>query len=69
MSDNRFDITFLRGPRDLSPWQIGSSAISRQTQSPQVEREALVARALFPVRTQELERFPNATFELKGWNR
>jgi len=67
----RFDITFIRGPRDHSPWKQGSQAIQRLTNSPQAEKEAVQARALFepadPQGDSKAARFPNAAFELKGW--
>jgi hypothetical protein len=65
----RFDVTFIRGPRDMSPWRRASRQIFLLTNSPQNGEEALRCRTAY----QELRhgapcdlRFPNAIYQEKG---
>ena len=67
----RYDVTFIRGPRDVSPWKQAARQISLLTNSPQSAETAMQARSRFTKKEQNIdsERFPNAMYELKGWVR
>lgn len=67
----RYDVTFIRGPRDVSPWKQAARQISLLTNSPQSEETAMQARNRFTEKAQNIdtEKFPNAMYVLKGWDR
>lgn len=66
----RYDVTFIRGPRDVSPWKQAARQISLLTSSPQSAETAMQARSRFTKKEQnsDSERFPNAMYERKGWD-
>ena len=67
----RYDVTFIRGPRDISPWKQAARQITLLTNSPQVAETAMRARARYAEKAQNIETamFPNAIYELKGRDR
>ncbi|MFD2168897.1 hypothetical protein [Tumebacillus lipolyticus] len=70
MSDEKFDVTFIRGPRDVSPWKQAAREFSLANGRLQTERGALHARAGYLEQRHEInsENFPNASFHQKGRN-
>ena len=71
MADNRFDVTFIRGPRDLSPWKKASRELAMLKNSPQNDEDALRARTAYQEKRDQLvvERYPNAMYQQKGSKR
>lgn len=71
MSDNRFDVTFIRGPRDLSPWKKANRELMMITNSPQIDEDALRSRTAYGEKRDRLviERYPNAMYQQKGSKR
>lgn len=68
---DRFDVTFIRGPRDVSPWKQAARRLTLLTNSPQNEADALQARITYPEKRDGVhaERYPNATYQEKGRDR
>lgn len=71
MSDTRFDVTFIRGPRDVSAWKKANRELSMLQNSPQNNEDALRARAAYREKRDEIvvERYPNAMYQQKGSKR
>jgi len=71
MSDTRFDVTFIRGPRDVSPWKKANRELAMLHNSPQNDEDALRSRTVYREKRDELEieRFPNAMYQQKGSKR
>jgi hypothetical protein len=70
MSREKFDVTFIRGPRDVSPWKQAARELSLLTGRLQTDEEAMRARSGFVEKRHEIacEKYPNATYFLKGRN-
>jgi hypothetical protein len=74
-ADSRFDVTFIRGPRDVSPWKRTSHQMFLRTNSRQIEEDAFHARASYHEQRDEkrgrngLDLFPNAMYQEKGRKR
>jgi len=71
MSDNRFDVTFIRGPRDLSPWRKANRELAMLHNSPQTDEDARRSRTAYSQKRDQLnvERYPNAMYQQKGSKR
>ena len=71
MSGNRFDVTFIRGPRDVAPWTQAARRLNLLTNSPQNDEDALRARSAYSEKRVGFhsERFPNAIYQEKGRDR
>ncbi|TCP59589.1 hypothetical protein EV586_101818 [Tumebacillus sp. BK434] len=69
MAQDRFDVTFIRGPRDVSPWRRAAREMTLGTRL-QTEEAALQARSGYREQRDEIhtEKFPNATYFRKGRN-
>jgi hypothetical protein len=60
---NKFDVTFLRGPRDLTPWKKHGRQLAMLTASPQNDEDALRARVAYREKRDDeydMRKFPNA---------
>lgn len=68
MSNERFDVTFIRGPRDVSPWKRAGRQIELLTNSPQNGEDALRAQTAFEEKRHpgQQQRFPNAIYQERG---
>lgn len=71
MSGTRFDVTFIRGPRDVAPWTQAARRLNLLMNSPQNDEDALRARVAYPEKRAgfRLEAFPNAIHQEKGRDR
>ena len=71
MASERFDVTFIRGPRDVAPWKEAARRMTFATNSPQVELDALQARRAYGHQRDglRLEQYPNAIYQEKGRER
>lgn len=71
MSNERFDVTFIRGPRDVSPWKKAARQIELLTNSPQNGETAIRAQTAFEEKRQAMPNnlFPNAMYQEKGRER
>ncbi|HEU4964068.1 MAG TPA: hypothetical protein VFV52_09505 [Bacilli bacterium] len=67
----RFDVTYIRGRRDVSDWKRASREIDLLLRSPQVDEDVMRARTAHAERRQDsrLELFPNAIYFGKGRDR
>lgn len=71
MPPERFDVTFIRGPRDLSPWKRAARQIELQTNSPQIGADALHAQTAHEKQRHpgKQELFPNVVYQERGRDR
>ncbi|KEO82367.1 hypothetical protein [Tumebacillus flagellatus] len=71
MSGDKFDVTFIRGPRDVTPWKQAARRLNLLTNSPQNDEDALRARTAFREKRDGFrpEQYPNAIYQEKGRNR
>lgn len=69
MMTERFDVTFIRGPRDVSPWKQASRLLAMHHNSPQNGTDARVSRDSYHSQRDGSScdtRFPNAIYQEKG---
>ncbi|MGZ4163710.1 MAG: hypothetical protein ACXVDB_05635 [Tumebacillaceae bacterium] len=68
MANERFDVTFIRGPRDVSPWKRAGRQIELLTGSTQNGEDSLRAQTAFEEKRQpkQNEMFPNAIYQERG---
>lgn len=71
MSGIRFDVTFIRGPRDVAPWTQAARRLYVLTNSPQHDEDALRARIAYSDKRDgfRAERYPNVIYQEKGRDR
>ena len=65
----RFDVTFIRGRRDVSPWKQAHRQLSLLHNSPQNGEVALRSRVAYHEQRNGEKgdsRFPNAIYQEKG---
>ncbi|ASS75018.1 hypothetical protein CIG75_08475 [Tumebacillus algifaecis] len=70
MSQDQFEVTFIRGPRDVSPWKRAARELAMATERLQTAETALQARNRYVEKRHEIacEKYPNAIYTLKGRN-
>lgn len=69
MMTERFDVTFIRGPRDVSPWRKASRELAMYHNSPQNGTDARISRTAYHSQRDGENgdtRFPNAVYQERG---